>query len=146
MTDRRFASRLVLLAVAATITASCADTVVEVRSADGDKVNVDGAFETVVVTTLPIVGTTAELLDEMSVEMGRLSSQISGEGDEKATLLRLNAIWDVARPDVEATHPELIDGIDTALDMVATAVTRIRPADGDKALQIFVGLVSRYNA
>ena len=145
MTDRRFVSRLLLFAAAGMIVASCADTVVEVKSADG-KVNVDGAFETVPTTTLPIAGTTAELLDEMSTGMSRLSSQIAGEGDEKATLLRLDAIWAVARPDVEATHPELIDGIDTALDMAETAVVRIRPADGDKAFQIFVGLVGRYNA
>lgn len=145
MTDRRLVSRLAILAAAGISVASCADTVVEVRSADG-KVNVGGSFETVPTTTLPIVGTTAELLADMSDELGRLSSQIAGEGDEKATLLRLQAIWAIARPDVESTNPELLDGIDTALDMAETAVVRIRPADGDKAAQILVGLVGRYNA
>ena len=124
---------------------SCAETVVDVKSADG-KVNVGGSFETIPTTTQPIAGTTAELLGEMSTAMSQLSSQIAGEGDEKATLQRLDAIWVVARPDVEATHPELIDGIDTTLDMAETAVVRIRPADGDKAFQIFAGLLGRYNA
>jgi hypothetical protein len=122
---------------------SCAETVVDVESDDGE-VNVDGSFETVPTTTLPIVGSTSELLAEMSAQMSQLSAQIGDVGDEKATLQRIDAIWVIARPDVESTRPELVGGIDTTVDMARTAVVRIRPADGDKAFQLLTDLVDRY--
>jgi len=122
---------------------SCAETVVDVESDDGE-VNVDGSFETVPTTTLPIVGSTSELLAEMSSQMSQLSAQIGDAGDEKATLQRIDAIWVIARPDVESTRPELVSGIDTTVDMARTAVVRIRPADGDKAFQLLTDLVDRY--
>jgi hypothetical protein len=122
---------------------SCAETVVDVESDDGE-VNVDGSFETVPTTTLPIVGSTSELLAEMSAQMSQLSAQIGDAGDEKATLQRIDAIWVIARPDVESTRPELVGGIDTTVDMARTAVVRIRPADGDKAFQLLTDLVDRY--
>jgi hypothetical protein len=125
------------------VMSSCADTVVEVESDDGE-VNVDGSFETVPTTTLPIVGSTSELLAEMSAQMSQLSAQIGDAGDEKATLQRIDAIWLIARPDVESTRPELVGGIDTTVDMARTAVVRIRPADGDKAFQLLTDLVDRY--
>jgi hypothetical protein len=135
--------RLTALVLAGVLFASCADTVVELESRRGE-VNVDGSFETLPTTTLPISGSTAELLAEMSTEMSRLSAQIGDSGDEKATLLRINALWDAARSDVESTRPELVGGIDTTVEMATTAVVRIRPADGDKAFQILNDLVDRY--
>ena len=144
MTDRRFISRIAALTLTGLFVASCAETVVNERS-DAGEVNVDGSFETVPTTTLPITGTTSELLAEMSTEMGRLSSEISAPGDERATLDRIERVWVVARPDVESTRPDLVGGIDTTVDMARTAVIRIRPADGDKALQILVDLVDRFN-
>ncbi len=143
MTHRHLASRLLALTVAALVAASCADTVVQVESDDGE-INVGGSFETVPTSTLPIVGSTTELLTEMSIEMSRLGSQIGDPGDEKATLERIQSIWDIARPDVDSTRPELVDGIDTAVDMATTAVVRIRPADADKAFQLLTNLVDRY--
>ena len=80
----------------------------------------------------------------MSAEMSQLSAQIGDAGDEKATLKRIDAIWVIARPDVESTRPELVGGIDTTVDMARTAVVRIRPADGDKAFQLLTDLVDRY--
>lgn len=129
--------------LSAAIVASCAETVVQTES-DAGEINVDGSFETVPVTTIPISGDTPELLAEMSVEMSRLSSEISAPGDERATLDRIERVWAIARPDVESSRPELVGGIDTTVDMARTAVTRIRPADGDKAFQILTDLVDRY--
>ena len=143
MTDRRLVSRLAALAMTSVLVASCADTVVQVESDDGE-VNIEGSFETVPTTTLPIEGTTAELLAEMSAQMSQLSSQIGDPGDEKATLARIETVWAVARPDVESTRPELVGGIDTTVDMATIAVVRIRPADGDKAFQLLTDLVDRY--
>ena len=143
MTPRRRPLRLAAIALAVVTVSSCAETVVEVESDDGE-VNVDGSFETVPTTTLPIVGSTSELLAEMSAQMSQLSAQIGDAGDEKATLQRIDAIWVIARPDVESTRPELVGGIDTTVDMARTAVVRIRPADGDKAFQLLTDLVDRY--
>ena len=143
MTSRRRPLRLAAIALAVVTVSSCAETVVDVESDDGE-VNVDGSFETVPTTTLPIVGSTSELLAEMSAQMSQLSSQIGDAGDEKATLQRIDAIWVIARPDVESTRPELVGGIDTTVDMARTAVVRIRPADGDKAFQLLTDLVDRY--
>ena len=143
MTTRRRPLRLAAIALAVATVSSCAETVVEVESDDGE-VNVDGSFETVPTTTLPIVGSTSELLAEMSAQMSQLSAQIGDAGDEKATLQRIDAIWVIARPDVESTRPELVGGIDTTVDMARTAVVRIRPADGDKAFQLLTDLVDRY--
>lgn len=144
MISRRIVPRLATLTLAALLFASCADTVVETRSADG-KVNVNGSFETIPTTTLPVAGSAGELLAEMYDEMGQLSFQIAGEGDETATLQRADAIWVVARPDVEASRPELVQGLDTTVEMATTAVTRIRPADADKAFQILGILVDRFD-
>ena len=144
MTDRRLVSRLAALALSGLLVAACAETVVDEQS-DAGEINVEGSFQTVPTTTLPITGTTAELLDEMSTEMSRLSSEISAPGDERATLDRIERVWVVARPDVESTRPELVVGIDTTVDMARVAVTRVRPADGDKAVQILADLVDRFN-
>jgi hypothetical protein len=143
VTTRRRPLRLAVIALAVVAVSSCAETVVDVESDDGE-VNVDGSFETVPTSTLPIAGSTAELLAEMSAQMSQLSAQIGDAGDEKATLQRIDAIWVVARPDVESTRPELVGGIDTTVDMARTAVVRIRPADGDKAFQLLSDLVDRY--
>ena len=140
---RPAAARLVALVAAGVLATSCADTVVDVESVDGE-INVGGSFETVPTTTLPIDGSTAELLAEMSAQMSQLSSQIGDAGDEQATLRRIALIWDTARADVESTRPELVGGIDTTVEMARTAVVRIRPADGDKAFQLLTDLVDRY--
>lgn len=140
---RSFAPRVAAVLVAGLVATSCADTVVQVES-DAGEVNVGGSFETVPTTTLPITGTTTDLLVEMANEMSRLSSEISAPGDERATLTRIELIWDTIRTDVEASHPELIGGIDTTVDMSRTAVERVRPADGDKAVQLLTDLVDRF--
>ncbi len=89
------------LAAALTFSA-CADTVVEVESSDAHRRRRIGRSPA---TTLPIVGSTDELLAEMAADMSQLSAQIAAEGDEQATLRRIEATWVVARPDVESTRP-----------------------------------------
>lgn len=94
----------------------------------------------------PLPDDSDELLAELSDEMSHLSEQIAddnGSDDEQATLERIDAIWAAARADVESTNPELINGIDTAVDMTHTAVTRRRPADADKATQLLTDLLER---
>lgn len=133
-----------LLGVAVALSA-CASTVVEVDSSGPtERTDENGSVETVPTTTLPIVGTTGELLAEMATDMSRLSAQIADKGDEQATLRRITAIWAVAQPDVEANRRDLAGGIQTTVDMARNAVVRIRPADADKAFQILTNLVDRY--
>ena len=54
------------------------------------------------------------------------------------------AIWAVARPEVEATARELVGDIQASVDMARTAVVRVRPADADKAFAVLTDLVDRY--
>jgi hypothetical protein len=137
---RRTSTLIVAVALAVTLSA-CAETVVEVDDAVAPA---DSSGETAPTTTLPIAGSAAELLPELATEMSQLSAQIAGDGDERATLLRIEQAWDVARPEVDEQRPDLAGGIQTTVDMARTAVTRIRPADADKAFQILSDLVDRY--
>jgi hypothetical protein len=125
--------------VAVVALSACAETVVEVEAGPTDV-----SAPTTPSTTLPIPGSAAEILPELAVEMSRLSSQIAEEGDERATLLRIEALWAAAQAEVEAQRPELTGGIQTTVDMARTAVVRIRPADADKAFKILTDLVDRY--
>lgn len=135
----RLTRLLSVLALSTVLFSACATTVVDDGNAD-----VEGSVATT--TTLPIAGTTAELLAEMRDELRGLSAQIAADGDEKATLARIEAIWAIARDDVDATHPELVGPIDISVEMAGTAVRRIRPADADKATQILNRLVNSYSA
>ena len=66
--------------------------------------------------------------------MSRLSAQISEDGDEdKATAGADRRDLGGRRPEVEATRPELLESIQTTVDMATSAVERNRPADADKA-------------
>jgi len=121
---------------------ACAETVIDVDA--GSPTAATDADGTIATTTVPIVGTATELLPELSAEMSRLSAQISGDGDERATLRQIEAIWVVAQPEVEASRPDLVGGIQTTVDMARNAVVRVRPADADKAFSILTDLVDRY--
>jgi hypothetical protein len=96
-------------------------------------------------TTIVYSGTALELLPELGVEMSRLSSQISEDGDDdKATVARILAIWAAAQPDVEATRPDLLESFQTTVDMATSAVDRNRPADADKAFSNLTRLIDNY--
>lgn len=137
---RRAPTLIGAVAVAITFSA-CAETVVEVDDAAAPA---DSSETSVATTTLPIAGSAAVLLPEIATEMSQLSAQIAGDGDERSTLLRIEQTWDAARPEVDERRPDLASGIQTTVDMARTAVTRIRPADADKAFQILSDLVDRY--
>jgi hypothetical protein len=137
---RRRASAILVVALIV-VGSACAETVVEVDDAATPADSSEGTTPT---TTLPIAGSAADLLPELAAEMSQLSAQIAGEGDERAALLRIEQTWDVARQEVDELRPDLANGIQTTVDMARTAVTRIRPADADKAFQILSDLVDRY--
>ena len=133
------AARVVTTVAVLFTLAACAETTVDL-----DTANSTAADDSVPSTTVAITGTAAELLPEMAIEMSGLSAQIAEDGGEKETLARIEEIWLVIRPQVESETPELVVPIDTTVDMARTAVIRIRPADADKAFQLFTGLVDSY--
>lgn len=95
-------------------------------------------------TTVPIEGSAADLLPEIGVEMSRLSAEIADEGDEDATIARIEALWAAVGVEVEDTHPQLVPGIQATVDMARTAVDRNRPADGDKAFSLLTDLIDDF--
>ncbi len=95
-------------------------------------------------TTIPIEGSASDLLPEMGIDMSRLSAEIAGDGDEDATIDRIEASWAAIQDEVEATHPELAPGIQVTVDMARTAVDANRPADADKAFRLLTDLVDSY--
>lgn len=95
-------------------------------------------------TTLPIEGSAADLLPEIGIEMSRLSAEIAGDGDEDATVARIEGLWAAITAEVESTRPELVDGIQVTIDMARTAVDTNRPADGDKAFGLLNDFVDDF--
>ena len=129
-----------LLAAAAVTLASCT----------GSDQSID-PFDTVetstIATTIPIVGSTAELLAAMATEMSQLSAQVSEDGDaEEATLAAIVATWEIAEPQVRAARPELVASFQTTVDMATSSVRRKRPADADKASILLNDLVDSFDA
>jgi hypothetical protein len=95
-------------------------------------------------TTIPIEGSAADLLPEIGIDMSRLSAEIAGDGDEDVTIARIERTWAAIEPEVEATRPELVNGIQATVDMARTAVDANRPADADKAFSILNDLIDNF--
>ena len=95
-------------------------------------------------TTVPVAGSAAELLLEIGIDMSRLSAEIGDDGDEAATIARIESTWAAIRPEVEASHPELVNSIQSTIDLARNAVDTKRPADGDKAFSLLNDLIDRF--
>jgi hypothetical protein len=95
-------------------------------------------------TTIPIDGSAADLLPEIGIDMSRLSAEIGDEGDEDATIARIEGSWAAIKAEVESTHPELVNSIQATVDMARTAVDTNRPADADKAFGLLNDLVDAF--
>ena len=44
-------------------------------------------------TTIPLEGSAAEVLLEIGIDMSRLSAEVAGDGDEDATIARIETSW-----------------------------------------------------
>ena len=95
-------------------------------------------------TTIPIEGSAADLLPEIGIDMSRLSAEVAGDGDEDATIARIEGSWAAIKTDVEATHPELVNSIQATVDMARTSVDANRPADADKAFSLLNDLIDKF--
>jgi hypothetical protein len=137
--------KLRVTAVSATLLVALAGCATTVDESDSSlQIAGETAAPTIPTTTLPISGTAAELLPQIATELSQLNGQIAAEGDQRATLARIEAIWLVAKPEVEQQRPDLVGVMQTAIDMARNGVVRTRPADADKAYKILTDLIERY--
>ena len=138
--------RRLVACAAVLVAAGCATTVDEDLLADGDRSTIEGGVivDSVSPTSIPIEGSTAQLLADMAAEMSRLSSLIVDGGDAEASLARIMAIWTAIEPDVEDTRPGLVNSIGATVELAETAVVRTRPADADKAFSLLTDIVDAY--
>jgi hypothetical protein len=91
-------------------------------------------------------GTTAELLDALVAESGRLSDLIiAGEGEVEA-LARIETLWTLVGDEVAAERPDLVPGLESGIGLLRTGVERRRPADADKAYNNLRALTAAYAA
>lgn len=84
----------------------------------------------------------ADVLSRIGDEMSRLSAQIGDDGDEDATLARIDELWASARDEIGRDRPSVADDVQTTIDMARVAVERNRPADADKAFRLFTDIGS----
>ena len=89
-------------------------------------------------------GSTAELLAAISTEVAALSEKLVDNEGQREALARIEAQWDVARPDIEHQRPELLTSFDAAIAQVQRSVERRRPADADKASKNLVALIAAF--
>jgi hypothetical protein len=98
---------------------------------------------TAVTTTVP-TGTAVDLLPRMVVEGQSVGGLMVDDGDARAAVERLTALWNVVRDEVAASRPDLIDGFDQQVDRFQRAVQFKRAADADKSARNLVVLVDAY--
>jgi len=129
--------RLLGAALAAAAVAGCAQTTIDTAATAPPS-------STGAPTTLALSGGAAALLPRLDRELAALSERIvENDGDDDA-LVRVDALWAAARPDVEAARPELLAGFDGVIRLATTAVERRRPADADKARLNLTTLLAVY--
>jgi hypothetical protein len=126
--------RLVAGAIGFVALAGCAETTV-----DPVDTTVPGATSTTIPTGPPDV-----VLARLLTEVGGLSERVvENDGDNEA-LARIEALWAIVGPDVDATRPDLAPSFGAALDLVRRSVERRRPADADKAANNLRALIEAY--
>jgi hypothetical protein len=101
-----------------------------------------GATTTVFAPT----GTTAVLLGQLLSEAGALGDRIVDNHGQQEAFARIETLWALVAPDVQAHRPDLITGFQSAIDLLRTGVERRRPADADKATNNLRTLIGAYDA
>jgi hypothetical protein len=94
-------------------------------------------------TTLPS-GTAADLLPRLEDEAIGLSAVMIDGGDDEAVSEQIESLWTAARPEVTSSRPDLVDGFDQNVALVAKAVRFKRAADADKAANNLSMLIAAY--
>jgi hypothetical protein len=120
------ARRAAVFAAAALLGSSCAATTYDS--------SLDTTIASATTSTAP-TGTPAELLPRLIDEVATLSGIIVDRGDREGVAERVDALWAALEPQVQASHPDLIDEFRAAIALVREAGQRNRAADADKALR-----------
>jgi hypothetical protein len=102
------------------------------------------ADQVVPTTAFVPAGSTGELLEQLGTETAGLGDMLVDNDGQAQTLVRVEAIWALARPEVATDRPELLEGFDTVIDLVRRSVERRRPADADKAHKNLLTLIAAY--
>jgi len=127
--------RLSLLVVVVATLSACAPTTIV------------GSLESTTTTTSTLAPTPTGDIKELLVQLGDLTAglgQMIVDGETAAARARLaqaRAIWAVMEPQIRAAGVDLIEEVQSIIDLIGTAVERKRPADADKA-QRFITLVA----
>jgi hypothetical protein len=129
--------RLLALAVALSGAVACTATTVD----PGITVPPSGEATT---TVFAPAGTTAELLDELVAESGRLSDLIVENEGQRTAFARIETLWLLVRDDIAAERADLLPGFESAIGLLRTGVERRRPADADKAHNNLRMLIAAY--
>ena len=149
------------IVAAALVATGCGSTTIE----DGDEsaaptVSLDGGLQpadsaatplesevivddTALPTTEPIVGSAADLLPEIGIEMSRLSAFV-GTGDVQPVIDQINGLWNAVRDEVSTSRPDLINSMQAMIDQANNAVSGNRPADADKAFSTMNDLIDAF--
>jgi hypothetical protein len=83
-------------------------------------------------STLPS-GTVAELLPRMLDEVKALSEKVAANEGDNASAALIDQYWQAMRAEIEAQHPDLVDGFEFVVRRCQAAADRRRPADADRA-------------
>jgi hypothetical protein len=94
-------------------------------------------------TTLPS-GSAAELLPQLQIEASGLSAVMIADGDDDVVAEQITNLWNAARDEVRSERPDLVDGFDRSIAMIAKAVKFHRAADADKAASNLTTLINAY--
>jgi hypothetical protein len=126
--------RLAVVALAAAVLSACATTYDPALVKDTSPATT---------TTLPS-GPAADLLPRLAAEADRLSGVMIAEGDDNTISEQIASLWAATRDEVKAGRPDLVDGFDQNVAMVAKAVKFKRAADADKAAKNLTVLVAAF--
>jgi hypothetical protein len=131
-------SRLRAFAVVAAL-AGCGTTTV-------DSVDTTEPAPDPTATTVVPVGTPAELLGRLQLELTTLSEKVVEDEGEEDALRRVDELWAATEPAVTAARPDLLEQFQAVIDYAHRAVERRRPADADKATNNLRVLIDAFTA
>jgi hypothetical protein len=92
-------------------------------------------------TTLP-VGTAAELLPRMLLEVQGLSEKVAAKQGEQESATRIEQYWAAVQPEIERDHAALVPDFEFVVRRCRAAADRHRPADADRAAKNLAELVT----
>ena len=99
-------------------------------------------------TTLPPVAADAPL-DELLASIETLLSDLDEQIVERiheaaATLERIDELWLVAERQIRDINPDDVFNFEQAIELAASGVHRLRPADASKAYKVWVTVHAEY--